>query len=143
MSSDAPGRSLAVDHGARRSGLALSDDMGWGARPLEVCEGGDAAVIDRIRTLVAEHEVRRLVVGVPYRDDGSVGTQAEAALAFVELLRTALPSLELVTRDEGHTSEEADRAMTARGIKDPKQRKRWRDAYAAAVILQEDLDARG
>ena len=135
---------LGLDPGTRRIGVAVSDDLQWLARPLEVIrrvnKGLDQA-LDRIRALVEEHEVVELVVGVPYRLDGSTSASTEMALRFVAALKEALPELTLTTRDEALTSWEAEQILTERGITGRDQ-KALVDAYAAAVILQEVLDER-
>ena len=124
--------------------MALSDDLQWMARPLEVIrrvhKGLDAAVT-RIVDLVESHEVVELVVGVPYRLDGSSSASTEMALTFVSTLQAALPAMKITQRDETLTSWEAEQILSERGIKGRDQ-KALVDAFAAAVILQELLDER-
>jgi putative Holliday junction resolvase len=139
-------RSLGVDYGSKRIGFAISDEMGWGASPLEVWpRRTDEEDVAHVVELVARHEVARVVIGVPRRLDGTEGREAERALAFVTVVRAALPAgVEVDTRDEALTTWEAERLLAERGVKlKPRERKRLIDACAAAVILQEDLDARG
>lgn len=137
-----PGRALGVDFGTRRIGYALSDELGWVAEPLEVWTRKKLEEdLAHLVALVAKHEVRRIVIGMPYRLDGSTGDSAERAQAFVDAVRGALPSLPITTRDEALTSWAAEEKLKERGVK-PQDRKKWLDAYAAAVILQEDLDQR-
>lgn len=116
--------------------------MGWAAEPLEVWTRKTLEVdVAHLVALVREREVGRVVIGVPYRLDGSTGPSASRALAFIEALQAALPAgVPLITRDEALTSYEADERMKARGLS-PEERKRWVDAYAASVILQDELDA--
>ncbi len=140
----AEGRILGFDPGTRRIGVALSDDMQWMARPLEVIRKvnkGLDPVIARISALIAEHEVVELVVGVPYRLDGSSSSSTEMALRFVAALQEAWPDMPITTRDEALTSWEAEQILRDRGITGRDQ-KALVDAYAAAVILQELLDVR-
>jgi putative Holliday junction resolvase len=138
------GRSLGIDPGTKRIGIAISDELGFLARPLEVWPrkkvvGEDVA---HVLALIAEHEIVRVVIGVPHRLDGTRGSAAERALVLVEAIRAALPShVELVERDEALTTWEAESFLKERGYS-PKARKTLIDAYAAAVILQEELDAR-
>lgn len=137
-----PGRTLAIDYGSKRIGFALSDDLGWTAEPLEVwARKGLEADLDHIRALVAEHEVRRVLVGVPNRLDGTAGDAAQRALAFVARVREVVAPLVVDTRDEALSTWEATERMKARGLK-PKDHKQWVDAYAALVFLEEDLAAR-
>lgn len=142
MSDPLPGRALAIDYGTKRIGFALSDELGWTAEPLEVwSRRGLAADLDHVRALIAEHEVRRVVVGVPNRLDGTVGDAALRALGFVDAVRAAVAPVPVDTRDEALSTWEATERMRARGIK-AHDHKRWVDAYAALVILEEDLAAR-
>lgn len=141
-------RFLGVDHGSKRTGLALSDPSGTIANPLEVVEGGEAAAIERIAAVVAERDVAEVVVGLPKNMDGSVGPQAAAALAFTARLteRLAVP---VSTWDERLTSIQADQALAgpvargkkARGPSREDVRER-RDKVAASLLLQSWLDAR-
>ncbi|MEM7678530.1 MAG: Holliday junction resolvase RuvX [Myxococcota bacterium] len=145
MSEDHPsGRLLGLDPGTRRIGVAVSDDLQWFARPLEVIrrsrKGLDQAV-ERLGTLIEELEIVELVVGVPYRLDGSTSASTEMALGFIEVLSKTWPKLPIVARDETLTSWEAEQILEERGIKGRGQRDLV-DAFAAAVILQELLDER-
>lgn len=135
---------MGLDPGTRRVGVALSDDLQWMARPLEVVrrvhKGFDQAVA-RIVELIEIHDVTELVVGVPYRLDGSSSASTEMALKFIEALRQAAPDVPITPRDETLTSWEAEQILAERGITGRDQ-KALVDAYAAAVILQELLDER-
>lgn len=134
-------RALGVDYGTKRIGYALSDELGWVAEPLEVwTRQGLEADLVHLAALVAAHEVRRLVIGVPNRLDGSEGEAAVRAKKFIEAVRAAV-SVPVEERDEALTSWAAEERMRERGLS-PAERRKWVDAYAAAVILQEDLDQR-
>ena len=134
------GRELGIDPGTKRIGFALSDELGLLASPLEVWKRRSLPEdIAHIAGLVREHEVKRVVVGVPYRLDGSTGAQAEKSLAFIALLRAAITDVPIVERDEALTTWEAERRLEERGM-GPRERRGMIDAYAAAVILQEALD---
>jgi putative Holliday junction resolvase len=138
------GRILAVDVGARRVGLAISDASRTLARPLEtltVANSADAVdrVARRIEELDQEDEgLATIVVGMPSRLDGTPTPQTAHVLAFIALLktRTALP---IATEDERLTSREAESRL-ARREKDWRKRKAQIDAVAASVFLQDYLD---
>jgi len=89
---------------------------------------------------VREHAVGEVVVGLPLRLDGSVGSRGEQVLAFVERLRRAL-RVPVVTRDERLTSVAAAERLAEAGVRRRDRRARI-DQAAAALILQEHLDAR-
>lgn len=129
---------LGIDHGKRRVGVALSDDSGKLALPLEVVPGKDRhALLTRIVELTAVHEVSCVVVGHPLTLQGDSGPQARQAEDFAQRLRHKL-DLEVVLWDERMTSIQVDRARPdgSKGAKDG-----TRDMMAAVLILQTYLDA--
>jgi putative Holliday junction resolvase len=135
-------RTLAVDYGLRRIGIAVSDALGITARGVTTLRGlGDRAAAERIAGIAAELEAEAVVVGLPVRADGSVGDAAARVLAFVERLKAAV-SVPVHTVGEWLTSYEAEEQMREMGIR-PKERRRRRDEAAAVVILEEFLSARG
>ena len=79
---------LALDYGAARTGVAISDATGTIARPLGVVEraAGEHGLAE-LRDLVVEHEADRVVVGMPVTLRGERGAQALETDAFVEALR--------------------------------------------------------
>jgi putative Holliday junction resolvase len=134
-------RILGVDYGARRIGLAVTDEAGLMAHGLATIEvGSDEEALAAIRGIIAEREIGEIVVGLPRNMDGSLGPQAERALQFVELLRSL--GLPVHTVDERLTSERARRTLREAGVKRSKHR-RTVDRVAAQFILQHYLDARG
>jgi putative Holliday junction resolvase len=137
------GRVLGIDPGTKRIGFALSDELHVTASPLEVWPRKKSLAEDlaHVEQLVRAHDVERVVVGVPYRLDGSKGPAADKALAFIEALRGALPEVQVDERDEALTTWEADERLKERGL-NPEERRKIVDAHAAAVILQEALDAK-
>jgi putative Holliday junction resolvase len=142
-SSSEEGRVLGIDPGTKRIGFAISDELQLFARPLEVWTRKKRIEEDtaHVLALVQEHEVVRVVVGVPYRLDGTKGQAAEKALLFIDALTAVLPeTVAIEARDEALTTWEAESRLKARGLL-PKERRELVDAFAAAVILQEALDA--
>lgn len=137
-------RILAVDPGTVRIGLAVSDDMQWSAKPLEVRKvKGVAEDVAYIVTKVREQDAGEVIIGVPYRLDGSESRSTEKAKAFAQSLRAALAEhgVPVTEHDEALTTWEADEKLKAKGLL-PKDRRKLIDAYAAAVLLQEVLDQR-
>jgi putative Holliday junction resolvase len=104
-----PGRILALDHGAARCGCALSDPSGTLATPLAAVERPDTnRGIAAIVRLAREHEVERVVVGLPLTLAGDEGEQAAAARAFVERLGGEL-TVPVELHDERLTTRLAER----------------------------------
>jgi putative Holliday junction resolvase len=135
-------RSLGIDYGTRRIGLALSDHRGKIASPAATirASGSLAADAQAILDWASANEAGTIVVGLPLNMDGSEGAQAQLCKELAYNLTIAGgPAVELW--DERLTSLEAEQLMTAAGVK-PARRRRLRDALAAQVILQSFLDAR-
>jgi putative holliday junction resolvase len=139
-------RALGVDYGRRRIGLALSDATGLLARPWKTIERvGDArqvaatlaAEVTRLRG--EEDGLAAIVLGYPRRLSGEPNDQTPVVEALLEQLRM-LVDLPLVLQDERLSSREAE-SVLARREKDWRKRKVLLDAAAAAVILQDYLDA--
>ncbi len=134
-------RILALDLGARRIGVAISDPTGTIAQGLEVIDRqAEGNVLTQIRRRVAVNLVERIVVGLPLRMDGSEGVEAEKVRRFVNRLREVV-GVPVDVQDERLSSAEADRMMIAADVSRARRRRR-RDAVAAALILQTYLDRR-
>jgi putative Holliday junction resolvase len=133
-------RALGIDVGERRIGVALSDELGLLAAPLTtvMVRGGDAALAE-LAAIARERAAEVVVVGLPKSLNGREGPQARAVRAFADRLAPLLDApLELW--DERLTTVEAERALIARGVKRQQRRARI-DAAAAAIMLQDYLDA--
>ena len=135
------GRILGLDFGLRRVGGAISDPGRTIASPLEVYERRDARQDARhYRELVREHEVDRIVVGLPVHTTGRVGAAGGPGQGMGLLARPRSPGSPSLYADERYTSVEADNLMIAAGLKRQK-RKALRDKLAAQILLQGYLDA--
>ena len=136
-------RTLGIDVGRRRIGLAVSDPSGLLARPLKTLavrgdDGPDLVVAEVVRLQADDDGLRRVVVGVPRHLDGTPSPETATAMAFVEALRARI-ALPIDTEDERLSSREAE-ARLAVTERDWRKRKAQLDAAAAAVILQDYLD---
>jgi putative Holliday junction resolvase len=124
---------LALDYGAARTGVAVSDATGTIARPVGVVRrAATPDGLEELRSLVSEHEVERVVVGMPLTLRGVRGEQAVATDDFVAALRVAL-DVPVETYDERFTTA---LAAQAGGVADE-------DARAAAHLLDSYLASRG
>ena len=137
-------RILGVDWGEARIGLALSDPTGTLATPLMTLHEKDKrAQIERVVDIAREHEVARIVVGIPYTLDGEEGHMARWARKYAEKLGR-VSGLEVIGVDERFTSVAADYALEAADEGRRTNRgKGDRDQAAAAILLQEYLDGGG
>jgi len=139
-------RTLAVDLGTRRVGLAMSDEGGRFATPFDVLTvASPRQARDEIVAIIQKEGVERLVVGVPLNMDDSVGPAAKSAVAWAKELSDAV-AISLVLLDERLSSFEADQSLNERkrgGEKlTRKGRKQRLDAIAAAGFLQAYLDGK-
>ena len=132
-------RILGLDPGDARVGVAISDELGLLAHPLETIDVRKSDPVARVAALAAEKSVSAIVVGVPRNMDGSFGPAAEKSRAFIEALKTRV-SCRIVPWDERLTTVSAQRALRDAGRKAKDQRKVV-DQAAAQIILQGWLDA--
>ncbi len=132
---------MALDPGRLRIGVALCDETETLASALTTLKSAGAREdVRAVAALARQHGVGEVVVGVPWRLDGSLGPQAAKVMAFVERLRRSL-DVTVTTRDERLTSVAADERLAEAGVK-RRDRKRKIDRAAAALVLQEYLDVR-
>ncbi len=135
------GRTLALDFGDRRIGVAVSDPTGLAARPLlTLVRTTRERDLERLRGIVREHEVRRIVVGLPLDMDGSRGARVRMTEAFMERVRRAT-GLPVIAWDERLTTVQAERTLLE-GDLSRARRRRVIDQVAAVILLQSYLDAR-
>jgi putative Holliday junction resolvase len=130
-------RSLGIDYGTKRVGLALSDTLGLTASPLAVVPR--SSVVDEVVRLVKEQDVGTIVVGLPTGLGGDEGMSAAEARELADELAEAT-GIEVILRDERYTSRMAESALLQSGMRRRKRRERV-DKVAAAIILQDYLDS--
>lgn len=145
---------LGIDLGDRRIGVAIADGPDVGARPLATVRRGRSVDADAstLGSLIGQHAIDELVVGLPLEAAGHEGPQAAATRAWVEELRTILGErVRIAFRDERLTSHVAETRLgpMPRGRSGGAPSRQQRDAYrarvdreAAAIILQDELDSR-
>src|SRR4051812_7404298 len=133
-------RVLALDHGTKRVGLAISDELGMIAQPLTFLPAEPIAkLLEGLKKVVGEKNVELILVGIPRNMDGSYGPAAEKAQKFVEQLKTTF-TVPIRTWDERLTSKQANRDMIQGGLR-REERKLKADQTAAAILLQSYLDS--
>jgi putative Holliday junction resolvase len=137
-------RTLAIDPGSRRVGLALSDAAGKLATPYAVLNiKTPAQAIDQILKVIDEEQVERIVVGLPLNMDGTSGPPAQAARDLGRQLaeKSHKPIIYVDERLSSFAAEQnlLDRRRTGEKITRAQKKSRL-DAKAAALFLQEFLD---
>jgi putative Holliday junction resolvase len=155
-------RIMGLDIGDRRIGVALSDPSQTLATPLKtIARKDDESSVLEITALLKQHDIGRLVIGLPYLLDGSLGEQARKVMEFTARIRgqtavetimqderltsfTASQKLREGGRKPDHLRREIDASASGRKLREAgKKRERLRkeiDAAAATVILQAHLD---
>ncbi len=135
-----PPSALGLDIGKKRIGVAGCDRLGMFATGLTTIERQSLTqVIETLRQIVQERDVTLLVIGVPYQLDGTMGAQAKNIRKTGKTIAKAL-NLPIVWVDERLTSYAAEELLKAENIS-PSRHKAAIDRKAAAIILQEWLDA--
>jgi len=134
-------RVLAIDHGTKRIGIALSDETATIAQPLEFIPAEPFAnFLARLKQLITEKQVDQILVGMPRNMDGSYGPAALKVQEFVAVLKETI-AVPIKTWDERLTSAQANRMLIQAEVRRDKRKQRV-DAAAAAILLQSYLDSR-
>lgn len=133
-------RILAIDHGTKRIGIAVSDEMKLIAQPLEYIPAEPFAdFLARLKDLLREKEVELILVGMPRNMDGSYGPAALKLQEFVAALKSAV-TVPIKTWDERLTSAQANRFLLQGNVSRAKRKEKV-DKTAAAILLQGYLDS--
>lgn len=134
-------RILALDHGTKRIGVAVSDETKTIAQPLEYIPAEPfAEFLARLKKLLVEKEIDLVLVGLPRNLDGSYGPAAQKVETFVAVLKTAI-TVPIKTWDERLTSAQANRILIQGNVRRDKRKEKV-DKMAAAILLQSYLDGR-
>ena len=132
-------RILALDHGTKRIGVAVSDETKTIAQPLEyIAAEPFANFLTRLKQLFIEKEIDLVLIGLPRNMDGSYGPAAEKVQTFVGVLGNAI-AIPIKTWDERLTSAQANKILIQGKVRRD-QRKEKVDKMAAAILLQSYLD---
>jgi putative Holliday junction resolvase len=133
-------RILAIDHGTKRMGIAISDELGMIAQPLEyILAEPFNDFLARLKEILKEKEVEQVLVGIPRNMDGSYGPAAAKVKEFVIVLREAI-IVPIITWDERLTSAQANRFLIQADVRRDKRKEKV-DKTAAAILLQSYLDS--
>jgi putative Holliday junction resolvase len=138
VSEERLGRTMGLDVGGRRVGVAISDEMGMIASPLATIDL-DRDGLERLVELISRYDPVLIVVGLPVTMRGREGSQAVGTKAFAARLAERIDR-PIVFWDERLTSSAAERLLTDAGV-GRKRRRELVDAVAAALLLQSYLDA--
>ena len=134
-------RILGIDYGDSRTGIAVSDALGWTAQGLEtiVYKGNMNILLNRIGEIIKEYNIKKIVIGFPRNLNGTIGPRAEKTEEFIKILMDKF-KLNVIKWDEWLSTVSAHRDMNDMGVKN-KKKKNLVDTIAAVHILQNYLDA--
>ena len=137
-------RILGLDYGTKTVGVAVSDPLLLTAQELETITRERANALRhtlvRIKDLCEEYQVSSIVLGYPKNMDDSEGFRCEETIKFKELLEKRV-DIPIILYDERLTTVYADEILEESGVA-KKDRKKYIDQIAAAIILQDYLDNR-
>jgi putative holliday junction resolvase len=135
-------RILAIDHGTKRMGIAISDEMRTIAQPLEYVAAEPVdKFFDRLKQIIADRQVSLIVVGIPRNMDGTYGPAAVKVQEFVTALKEVV-TIPIKSWDERLTSVQANRYLIEADVRRSKRKEKV-DKTAAAILLQSYLDSVG
>ncbi len=134
-------KTIGLDLGEKRIGVAVSDESGRIALPLATLSGDQPAceIIADILNLADQHAAQRIVLGMPTSLSGEAGPAAQKAAQFARAL-AAETNIQVITWDERLTTALAEKAMISANVR-RRQRRQKIDKVAATLILQSYLDA--
>lgn len=138
-------RLIGLDYGTKTVGVAVSDELGITAQPLETITRTSSKklrkTLARIESLIKEYDVEKIVLGNPKNMNNTEGDRSVQTEAFKKQLerRTGLP---VVLWDERLTTAESERILISGGVR-RENRKAVIDQLAASIILQSYMDANG
>ncbi|MBK9385170.1 MAG: Holliday junction resolvase RuvX [Planctomycetes bacterium] len=136
------GRTLAIDLGARRTGLAVCDALGIAIRTLPAVHSrSDAERLAGVLAAIREESVERVLIGLPLHMDGGESAGARDARTFGAALEAQQSGLPIEFADERLTTVEAAELLTSSGVRGERQRERI-DSAAAAVLLRAWIEGR-
>jgi putative Holliday junction resolvase len=132
-------RIMGLDIGTRNIGVAISDELGITAQGLKTLKRKSMEEdLKEIATIIRQFEVEKIVVGLPKKMDGTLGTQAEIVLKWMKALKDKI-SIPVVSWDERLSTVGATRVLLEADLS-RRKRKKVIDKLAAVLILQGYLD---
>lgn len=130
-------RTLGIDYGDSRVGIAISDALGITAQGLETIhhKGNDKIILRRLDEIMQEYEIDTIVVGKPLNLNGTAAERVEITNKFIHKLKCKYNKIKIDTMDERLTTVEAHRTMNDLNI-NPRKKKNLVDTISAVYILE-------
>ncbi len=135
------GRIISLDIGTKTIGIAVSDELGITANGVcTIRRENEKKDLAQLRDIIEQYSPREILVGLPYSQDGSLGSRAKGIKKFSERIRDSL-GLSVKYWDESFSTKTAEQTLIEAGM-GRKKRKTVIDKMAATVILEEYLMSR-
>lgn len=130
-------RTLGIDYGDSRVGIAITDALGITAQGLETIHhnGNDKIVLKRLDEIMQQYEIDTIVVGKPLNMNGTASERVEVTNKFIHKLKCKYNKLKIDTMDERLTTVEAHRTMNDLNI-NPRKKRNLVDTISAVYILE-------
>lgn len=130
-------RTLGIDYGDARVGIAISDALGITAQGLETIhhKGNDKVVLKRLEEVIVQYEVNTIAIGMPYHMDGRSSDRVEVTKQFIHKLNCKFNKVKVVEIDERLTTVSAHRTMNFLEVNKNKKRDIV-DTISAVYILE-------
>lgn len=133
-------RFLGLDIGTKTIGVSVSDPMKIIANGLVTIKRKNVADdINELKKIIFEQSISKIIIGMPYNMDGTMGPMAQKVLSFVDLLKKEIEQ-EIIYVDERFTTISAERVLIEQKVR-RENRKEHIDKIAANLILQSYLDS--
>jgi len=134
-------RLLAIDYGAKRTGIAVTDPLQIIATALETVRTHD--LLDFLKKYCEREAVEAFIIGMPKRLDNTESDNAARVHTFIKLLKKSFPDIQVHTHDERFTSSMALQSMIVGGSKKSDRREKGNiDKISATIILQSFMESR-
>lgn len=136
-------RTLSIDYGDARIGIAITDALGITAQGLETIHhnGNDKIALKRIEEIINEYSINTIVVGKPLNMDGTVSKRMEETEKFIHKLKCKFNKVKIESIDERLTTVEAHKTMNLLGINKYKKRNIV-DTISAVYILEKYMNTK-
>ncbi|HBH07332.1 MAG TPA: Holliday junction resolvase RuvX [Flavobacteriales bacterium] len=130
---------VALDFGMKRTGIAISDNLGLIATPFKTVPS--EILLDELQIIMDQHQVNTLVIGQPRKLSGEYSDLEQNILKLIDYIASKFPELDICRQDERFTSSLSQYDLIRSGVGKKKRRdKTLLDKMSAALILQSFLD---
>ena len=133
-------RILGIDFGDARTGIAVSDALGWTAQPVgQLPSWNTEVLLEKVAEYVEQFHAERIVLGFPKNMNGTVGERGEKTKQFAESLKEKC-GIDVILWDERLTTVASHRILSECDVRGDKRKKQV-DTLSAELILQGYLDS--